>query len=427
MGLLSSLDDIGRAAVRAAKATARVSPYDLPPGSDPRYLGAAPDRTSVGLLRYGGRGTTPRVERALSAMRDPKNPVRQQMMRDIETGRSVGENWYNTEELRDWFINELGPDEGHRQWGEFMDLVGATSPGSKVPANVRNASAVRQRLYNDAADAGANQTYRERLQGVTSLEDARELARGRPKGYGHKTQGLQEQIAARQQQGRWAGEPEFGVAPSKGSWTENPKPKGFAASLKGSPKNIAADLHFTRYMAMASNDPDFLTTQAEIGQQVADDLLGLNPRLSKYMGTRKVDGKVLRTFNAKKAAKEGEFDVSAAQRYPSMWSEKPNAAEYRDFEDFMHEVGSEIGMTGPQTQAALWMGAADRTGVDVTSQGTFMELLRNVADKRAAAEGLTREQVLRRFIRDKGLLSAGGAAVGSGLLSDTEAYLGGLE
>jgi hypothetical protein len=52
----------------------------------------------------------------------------------------------NTEELRDWFIAELGEKEGARQWSEFLDLVGAASPGSKVPANTKNATQMRQRL-----------------------------------------------------------------------------------------------------------------------------------------------------------------------------------------------------------------------------------------------------------------------------------------
>jgi hypothetical protein len=388
------------------------SMYDIPAGSDPRYLGAAPDRNQFSLVRYRPKTETGRVDASISAMADAGNPVRRQLEADIDRGIKVGgADWYNTEELRDWFVAELGEAEGHSQWSEFIDLIGAASPGSKVPSNIRNASAMRQRMYSDPEYAGL-------LGNVTSLDDARAIARGRLPGYGHKTQGLQEQIASRQMAGRWSGEPEPGVAATKGAAVENPKPKGFAWSLKGSEKNIAADLHFTRYVAMASRDPRWLTTQAEIGAADAERILDLAPKkLKKYFGEREVDGKTLRYFNAKKAVKEGAVDVDqiADLSIPSMWAEKPNDSEYRALENLMYEIGQARGMTAPQVQAALWMGAADRTGVDVSSQKTFMEAMRSVADRRAAEEGLTREEVLRRFIRDKGLLAVPGLGV-AGLL-----------
>tara|TARA_R110001599_G_scaffold230093_1_gene429354 strand:- start:1414 stop:4698 length:3285 start_codon:yes stop_codon:yes gene_type:complete len=392
------------------------SMYDLPAGSDPRYLGAAPDRNQFSLLRYRPKSETPRVQASIKAISDPENPMRQQLEADIDRGLDVGgADWYNTEELRDWFVKELGEEQGNLEWAQFIDLVGSTSPGSKVPSNIKNASAMRQRLYNDPE-------YRDLLEGVSNIDEARDIARGRVPGYGHKTQGLQEQILSKQQAGRWSGDPEPGVAPSKGSSTENPKPKGFSWSLKGSSQNIAADLHFTRYVAMASRDPRWLTTQAEIGAADAERLLALSPKkLGKYFGSRKVDGKTLRTFNAKKAVKEGVLDVDqvADLGLPAMWSEKPNTSEYRALEKLMYDIGEQRGLTAPQVQAALWMGAADRTGVDVSSQKTFMEAFRSVADRRAKAESMTREEVIRRFIRDKGLLAlpaigvlgAGAAAV----------------
>ena len=389
-----------------------VSMYDMPAGSDPRYLGAARDRNEFSLLRYRPKKETGRVDASIAAMADAKNPVRQQLEADIDRGVSVGgADWYNTEELRDWFVSELGDAEGSRQWSEFIDLIGATSPGSKVPKNIQNASAMRQRMGSDPEYAGL-------LGQISTIDEARQLARGRLPSFGHKTQGLQEQVASRQRQGRWSGEPEPGVAATKSSAVENPKPKGFSWSLKGSEKNIAADLHFTRYMAMASRDPRWLTTQAEIGAADADRILALGPKkLGKYFGSREVDGKTMRYFNAKKAVKEGAVDVDgvADLNIPGMWAEKPNDSEYRALENLMYEIGQTRGMTAPQVQAALWMGAADRTGVDVSSQKTFMEAIRSVADKRAAKEGLTREQVLRRFIRDKGLLAVPGVGV-AGLL-----------
>ncbi len=394
------------------------SMYDLPAGSDPRYLGAAPDRTEFSFLRYRpAKGTSARVQTALENMRDPENPVRKQMLADIDRGVELGgKDWYNTEELRDWFKGELGDEEGDRQWREFMQIIGATSPGSKVPANIANASAVRRRLYDMTIEPGTDRTrgeiYREQLEGIENIDQAREVARGREKGYGHKTQGLQEMVIARFLRSGFKPKPEEGPAASS-SMTENPKPKGFAQSLLGSGRNIAADLHFTRYMAMASEDPSFLSGQAEIGQSLRQHLLSKNPRLKKYFGGRKKDGKEMITFNAAKAVKEGEATIAQITRdengdlVPQMFADKPSDNEYEAFEDFMFELGQELDMTGPQIQAALWMGAADRTGVDPSSQGTFMELLRRRADERAKKTGTTREEVLREFIVNRGLLSGG--------------------
>ena len=200
-----------------------------PPGSDPRYRGAAPNRTDFTFMRYNPAKLPERLQKSLTALRDPNNPMRKDMLETIEAGLEVGEDWYNTEELRDWFIMGHGQEEGTRQWAEYIDLVGATSPGSKVPPNIGNASAVRNRLYTDP-------DYLSQLQNVEDIEGGRALAKGRQPGYGHKTAGLQELIVAKQKQGKFDALPEPGVAGTKSSMIENPKPKGFGQSLKGSEK-----------------------------------------------------------------------------------------------------------------------------------------------------------------------------------------------
>ena len=421
-GVLSS--SVGAVRRQADDTSGKQSMYDVPPGSKPEYRGAAVDRTEFSHVRYVPKNESPRVQASMEALTDPNNPVLRQLIGDIKRGLKINaDDWYNTEELRNWFVKELGEERGHREWSEYLNMVGATSPGSKVPANIRNAAAMRNRLYSDEVVPGSNrtvgETYREGLMGVNELPDARKLARGRKKGYGHKTQGLQELILARQLQGRHKGEPEPGVAPSSSGMTENPKPKGFAASLKGSARNIAADLHFTRYMAMASKDKRWLSGQAEVGTDTAAQIMRLGPRkLKPYFNVTDVDGKQKLTFNAKKAAKDGKVSAEDLSKInaPQLWAAKPEKAEYAVFEKFIYDIGQKLNLTGPQVQAALWMGAAKRTGVDVSSQYNFMHAMRNVADERAAKEGLTREQVMRRFIRDKGLLATPGSA-GFGLMN----------
>lgn len=372
-----------------------------PAGSDPRYRGVAPNRTDFTFMRYNPAKLPERLQKSLAALRNPDNPMRKDMLETIEAGLEVGEDWYNTEELRDWFIMGHGPEEGHRQWAEYIDLVGATSPGSKVPANIGNASAVRNRLYTDPE-------YLTQLQNVENIEGGRALAKGRQPGYGHKTAGLQELVVAKQQQGMFDALAEPGVAGTKSSMVVNPKPKGFGQSLKGSEKNIAADLHFTRYFAMASMDPDWLNVAGtEVGQEFADKIMAAYPKAKKYFTTNKLGQP---SFNPKAAVKDGVVPIEAISDNPVVWSQMPRDAEYGAMEDFMFELGNELGLTGPQVQAALWMGAARKTGVDPTSQTTFMGAIRDRADIQAAKRGQTREQVLFDFIMNKGLLTGATAA-----------------
>ncbi len=386
--------------------------FRKPAGSDPRYRGAAPNRTDFTFMRYKPAKLPPRMQNSLNALREPDNPMRQEMLESIEAGLEVGEDWYNTEELRDWFIAGHGEEEGHRQWSEFLDLTGATSPNSKVPPNIGNSSAVRERMYNDA-------DYMQSLQNMENIQEGRDLAKGRKPGYGHKTAGLQEYITSKQVQGQWSGAPEPGVSPAKGNWTDNPKPKGFSQSLKGSEKNMAADLHFTRYIAMASKDPDWLgVAGTEVSEDFAQRMLQEFPKSKEYFKTN-ANGKP--GFNPKKAVKDGVVPIKVLEDYPSVWAQKPADNEYGAFEDFMFEVGNELGLTGPQAQAALWMGAARKTGVDPTSQTTFMQAVRDRADIQAKKRGTTREQVLFDFVMNKGLLTGAGAvplglmgAMGSG-------------
>lgn len=370
--------------------------------SDPRYRGAAPDRTDLSFTRYNpsvgkGRGISARMQNSLTALTDPNNAMRQEILSNIENGLDVGEDWYNTEELRDWFIAGHGEEEGHRQWAEFIDLVGATSPRSKVPPNIGNASMVRNRLYTDPE-------YTEALLNVENADDAGALAKSRPAGYGHLAGRNQEMIVADQVQGGWSGNPEIGVT-GKGNQTVNPKPKGFAQSLKGSEKNFAADMHFTRFIAMASKDPSWLQTGADVAASFKDEILAKFPEAAPYFGKRMAGKKEIDTFKPQKAVKDGVLSMDDIADYPNVFVEMPNDNEYKAFEDFMYEIGQELGLTGPQAQAALWMGAAKKTKVADESQVTFMQAMRDRADTRAKKTGKTREQVLFDFIMNKGLLS----------------------
>jgi hypothetical protein len=220
--------------------------------------------------------------------------------------------------------------------------------------------------------------------------------------------------------------PEPDVSPAKGSWAEQPKPKGFTNSLLGNRRNIAADLHFTRYMAMASKHPDWLNTGTDVGYDFMENVINTFPEAEQYFSVRKFkSGKVekeIPSFNFKKAAKEGAIDLNVPidetgktiADVPQAWAQMPNNNEYGAFEDFINELADELGQTPAQVQANMWMGGADRTGVAESSQGTFMELIRERAKNKAIKENKTPNEVLQNFIRNGGFLTLlGGTGVGA--------------
>ena len=415
--------------------------YRAPAHSKPEYRGAAPDRTFATPLRYKPKKLSSRMTRSLEALRDPENPARQLINEHIRHGMEIGgRDWYNTEELRDWFVAELGTELGDAEWREFMYLIGSASPGSKVPANIGNASAMRARLIDATPVEGTGKTvgevYAEALLAAKGIEDVRAVSKSRQIGHGHLTQGAQELIASRLLQGRFSMAPETGVAPSKGSSGLNPKPVGFSHSLIGGRSAIAADLHFTRMMAMSSKDPDWLSTGADVGKTFKDDVVTLFPDAEEYFTTRIVGDKVQDVFKAKAAVQDGVVDLSATLPSkrgsnlpggvtvgdsPIIWAEAPNANEYAAFEEFMHGVAEEFGLTPAQAQASLWMGGSDLTNVAATSRKTFMEILRDRAASTAEKTGLSSEEVMQNFIRKGALLSIFGAPTAAVLTGEEKA------
>tara|TARA_R110000751_G_scaffold195095_1_gene300478 strand:+ start:138 stop:1178 length:1041 start_codon:yes stop_codon:yes gene_type:complete len=334
------------------------------------------------------------------------------MDEDVDRGLELdAADWYNTEELRDWFIKELGDIDGDREFRGFINLMGTTSPNSGVLTNIGNASMVRRRLATEP-------DYVSDLLEAKKLADVQGAKAGRYPGYGHLTANTQELATARYTQGLYDAPPQVPnpTRIDESTIVQNPKPKGFINSFLGNTTNIAADLHFTRYMGMASGDPQWLgAAGTTISQKAADEIIAEFPRAAKYITMKKNPvGKMVPTLNPRKLVEDGVVPIEKLEAHPKMWAEKPNDNEYAAFEDFVGHLAKERGLTPAQYQAALWMGAAKRTGVDDSSQGTFMQLLRDRADLMASKSNMTRAEVIKRFIREKGLLSVPAVAVGAG-------------
>jgi hypothetical protein len=79
------------------------------------------------------------VPAATEALASPKNLAR--VNEAVRAGEAMGgREWYNAEPLREQFVSELGESQGNSAFRQYMDMVAANSPRTKVPENIRNAS-----------------------------------------------------------------------------------------------------------------------------------------------------------------------------------------------------------------------------------------------------------------------------------------------
>jgi hypothetical protein len=99
-------------------------------------LAEVPDRPQFDLPRVVPPEGVPEATQALAS---PKNLAR--VNEAVRRGEAMGgREWYNTEPLREQFVNELGEAQGNQAFRQYMDLVAANSPRTRVPENIRNAS-----------------------------------------------------------------------------------------------------------------------------------------------------------------------------------------------------------------------------------------------------------------------------------------------
>lgn len=412
-----------------------VGSVNEPAGSYAMYRGAAPDRSGGSFERYTpARGVPAGVARLVEKTADPDNPIVQQFDRFVEKGIELeGPDWYNTEELRDWFVSRLGEERGAAEYNDYINLIGATSTGARVPDNLRMASFYRA-LNPEQRVAVANLV---KDKGMRPRDAAASLGIEIPNlpegdfGYGHQKQRNMAGNILNQEQGNWAKNPPedmTGAARTK-YLQANPKVKGFANSLVGNVENIAADIHFMRMLAMSDGGADLLSDQFPVtkaGLEAVNDKFG-KKLVEGYTNTRKVNGKDIKSVNLKKMAADGHItdaDTSIFQEFPSAWKDTPSPTEYEALEQMAQNVAARYDMTPAQFQASLWMGAGEMTNLADESQGTAMELFRRALDNRADERGITREDMLKDFIDNKGLLAvpttAAGGALTYGLLQDPQ-------
>ena len=392
---------------------------NLPPHSRPEWTGAAENRTTPYPRYDPARGAPARMDRLTSMLDDPNHGIHDRVRGYVSKGQELGgEDWYNTEELRSWFVDELGEELGDSRWREYINAVGHTSTGSSVPSNLRNAS-----LYYmlEPADRLRVADMVKNTPRTTPRMAVEALGIDVPNmpvkyGYGHKMQATQAGNVANAERGLWdrdAADDLTGAALTK-QLSANSKVKGFLNNLLGDDTNIAADKHFMRVLAMSDGGTDFLSGQAELSAANRENLRGrYGNALDAYTVTRTKDGKTFTNVNLSKAAKDGVItDTDAFSEMPTAWEDMPKATEYKALENVAQRLAAQQGMTPAQFQANLWMGAGDVTGLADESQGTFMELFRRTADKRAAERGVTRTDQIRDFITKAAPMAIVGGGVG---------------
>ena len=392
---------------------------NLPPHSRPEWTGAAENRTAPYPRYDPARGAPARMDRLTSMLDDPNHGIHDRVRGYVSKGQELGgEDWYNTEELRSWFVDELGEELGDSRWREYINAVGHTSTGSSVPSNLRNAS-----LYYmlDPADRLRVADMVKNTPRTTPRMAVEALGIDVPNmpvkyGYGHKMQATQAGNVANAERGLWdrdAADGLTGAALTK-QLSANSKVKGFLNNLLGDDTNIAADKHFMRVLAMSDGGTDFLSGQAELSAANREILRGrYGNALDAYTVTRTKDGKTFTNVNLSKAAKDGVItDTDAFSEMPTAWEDMPKATEYKALENVAQRLAAQQSMTPAQFQANLWMGAGDVTGLADESQGTFMELFRRTADKRAAERGVTRTDQIRDFINKAAPMAIVGGGVG---------------
>jgi hypothetical protein len=340
------------ARLRAAPPTtvAETAAASTQPFFDYSRLNRLPDVPQIDLPRYAPpRGVPERVSELVT------NPdVRAQMVDLINQGKQSGAaNWYNTDPLRQSFVEELGARKGAPAFQQYMDMVAATSPRSKVPENVRNAS-----YYYGLARRG---------------EAMPEVGTPNPAPYGHLAQKLHQANAG-------------AVATEGWNPLQNPKPASFAQNLSGNFAPVTVDTHAFGLPAMLARDPRFLA-RATLMEKGAP------------------------TINPTEMFKSGELTMPQALERPAFWASKPQKTEYGAMENYYKDLARETGLQPAQAQAAAWSAGGNITGLQSEANKPFIGFVEDRLRKTADARGISVAEALSQMIRGKApLLSAGGAA-----------------
>lgn len=317
---------------------------------DYRNLDQVPNVSQFDLPRYDpnvgrGRGVSERVQDLMK-----NQQVYDQMLALMKRGQEMGgATFYGTEPLRKAFIEELGRAKGPESFARYMDYAAGTSPRSKVPENVRNAS------YYYMLDRQGRP--------MPAIGDPN------PQPYGHMAQRLHQQNANTITGGGF-------------DLFQNPKPPSFSQNLQGNLRPVTVDAHAFKLPAMLSQDPRFL------------------------MGSFK-PGEGMPTINPAELFRKGKLSMEDALKQPTYWAARPNPNEYMAMEDYYKRMARDYGFPEPALgQASVWTGGGGITGLGSPSGEPFIRAIENRANITADARGISPAEALSRMIRGRQSLLA---------------------
>lgn len=223
------------------------------PMFDYSRLAEVPDVPQFNLERYQPPRGVPEATQQLAS----KSNINR-INKVVDQGAKMGGlEWYNTEPLRQAFLEELGP-QGQGDYARYLDYVAATSPRSNVGTNARNAS------YYYTLDKQGE---------PLPNPDVAPL----PQPYGHIAQRLHIQNAENIR--------DNGGIPV----LQNPKPASFSQNLQGNQTPVTVDTHNVRLIGLprdlpAKNEYGFL----EAMQQKQAAKKGMTP--AQYQASAWIGG-----------------------------------------------------------------------------------------------------------------------------------------
>lgn len=347
-----ALPDAAEWAKAAEEAQGAKPLFTQPPETEPPIRAQGQLKGSIGAP--GTVKISDVSERVRDAMANPE--VRRQIMAFAKAKATYGKRWYNTKQLKDAWIEELGPEEGEKWFNSFMDMMGAYSPMNQVVPNTRQASNAYRRVksgeplfepYQDPPGKGPWHADPTTEEGYGSLATATH-------------QGFLKQVMEG-----------GGMDP-----VTNPKTPRFAENLKGNFTPEAVDMIMMRLMGMSAKDPRFLT------------------------------GAAAKDFKA------GKLTMEQALKNPNAWEQKPaTMTEYPHLEKYFSDMARELGMTPAQFQASVWLGGGKTAGLKSSDTLSFVEIFHDQILRRAGLEGWTPKETLKKFIRGETALEMGAGLV----------------
>lgn len=359
-----------------APATRRGSLFDL------SALNQVPNVPQFDLARtVPARGPSERIQDVIGRA-DVQQGLNEAVQRGLQMG---GSEWYNTDPIRLGMQAARGSSYNPSQYGQLIDVISGTSPGLKVPDNIRTGS-----YYNYLLERGL------------PIPDKPAA------GYGAKTQGSHVKHVRNVEAGNpW-------------SVLENPKPPSFSQNLQGNWRPITADTHNFRAPGILSQDPRMLATSTQelVNPKKLDvgaieaSMRAQHPNfrdddMSAFL-SRLGEPKPVLVYRPRDWLKSGSISMDEAVNQPTYWSSQPAANEYGFYEKWQQDQARKMGISPAQYQAGMWVGAGDITGLGSPPEAfmhTFEDRVLYTADQLGLRPELVRDMILRGEIP---MLASGG-------------------